>query len=108
MNAKDTGACFCSKAELELFTTPPINVSMERGDFAVHRTLATITETSPLEFFVPGGPEEYIDLGRTRLRLNFQFYSKSKKTKDLRGRSYYLARIIPMRGSWVLAHSYSG
>lgn len=71
MMPQDT-ACFCTKAELELFETPPINISMERGDFAVHRTLATITETSPLEFFVPGGPEEYIDLGRTRLRLQLK------------------------------------
>lgn len=28
-------------------------------------------------------------------------FSLSKKTKDARGKSHYLARIIPMRGSWV-------
>ena len=28
-------------------------------------------------------------------------FSQSKKTKDLRGRPYYFARIIPMRGSWL-------
>lgn len=28
-------------------------------------------------------------------------FSKSKKASDLRGRPYYLARIIPMRGSWL-------
>lgn len=28
-------------------------------------------------------------------------FSKSKKNKDLRGRPYYFARIIPMRGSWL-------
>lgn len=28
-------------------------------------------------------------------------FSQSKKIKDNRGRSYYLARIIPMRGSWI-------
>jgi len=28
-------------------------------------------------------------------------FAKSKKTKDLRGRPYYVARIIPMRGSWI-------
>ncbi len=28
-------------------------------------------------------------------------FSQSKKVKDVRGRPYYLARIIPMRGSWV-------
>ncbi len=28
-------------------------------------------------------------------------FSKSKKVKDFRGKPYYLARIIPMRGSWL-------
>ncbi len=28
-------------------------------------------------------------------------FSQSKKIKDVRGRYYYLARIIPMRGSWM-------
>lgn len=28
-------------------------------------------------------------------------FSQSKKVKDLRGKPYYLARIIPMRGSWI-------
>jgi len=28
-------------------------------------------------------------------------FSQSKKIKDARGRPYYLARIIPMRGSWL-------
>jgi len=28
-------------------------------------------------------------------------FSRSKKVKDVRGRPYYLARIIPMRGSWL-------
>ena len=28
-------------------------------------------------------------------------FSRSKKTKDVRGRPYFLGRIIPMRGSWL-------
>lgn len=28
-------------------------------------------------------------------------FSQSKKVKDVRGRPYYLARLIPMRGSWM-------
>lgn len=28
-------------------------------------------------------------------------FSQSKKVKDAQGKSYYLARIIPMRGSWI-------
>lgn len=28
-------------------------------------------------------------------------FSQSKKSKDSRGKPYYLARVIPMRGSWI-------
>src|SRR3990167_2503603 len=28
-------------------------------------------------------------------------FAKSKKVKDLQGKAYYIARIIPMRGSWL-------
>ena len=28
-------------------------------------------------------------------------FSQSKKIKDVRGRPFYVARIIPMRGSWI-------
>jgi len=28
-------------------------------------------------------------------------FSQSKKVKDVRGRPYYVARVIPMRGSWI-------
>ena len=61
--------CPCSKSELELFTAPPYNMSMERGDYVLHRPLASITETGPIEFHVQASTEEYIDLGRTKLQL---------------------------------------
>ena len=82
MNSSTDGACFCSKAELELFSTPPVNVSMERGDFAIHRTLASLTDTSPLEFFVPGSPEEYVDLGRTRLYVKLKIVKLDGSNPD--------------------------
>ena len=69
MNAQEQAhdGCQCSKSELDLFTTPPINISMDRGDYTSHHPIATLTDSAPIEFFVPGSPEEYIDLGRTRL-----------------------------------------
>lgn len=66
-NATRQYDCECSKAELELFTTPPVNVSMDRGEFTAYHPLSTISDDGPLEFTVPGTPEEYIDVGRTKL-----------------------------------------
>ena len=67
----------CSKSELELFTIPPHNVSMERGDYAVHKPLAQISHSTPLEFHVQASPDEYIDLGRTKLQLTLRITKRS-------------------------------
>lgn len=64
--------CVCSKSELELFSTPPVNTSMEGGSYQAHYPISSITETSPLEFHVAASPDEYIDLGRTKLYLKFK------------------------------------
>ena len=63
---------FCSKSELELYKTPPVNASMEKGEFVSHQPVSTITATAPIEFHIPGSPEEYVDLGRTQLYLKLK------------------------------------
>ena len=66
---KSEGDCYCSKAELELFTSPPINISMDSGAYVVHRPITAVTDDSPLEFQVTASPEDYVDLGRTKLQI---------------------------------------
>ena len=67
----------CSKSELELFATPPYNVSMERGDYVIHKPLAQITHLTPLEFHVQASPDEYVDLGRMKLQLTLRIAKRS-------------------------------
>ena len=62
----------CSKSEVELFNTPPVNISMSRGDFVSHQPVATLTDDGPIEFHVPSSAEDYIDLGRTLLYLKLK------------------------------------
>lgn len=71
MESKDScpADSYCSKAELDLFNKPPVNISMERGVFQHHFPVATIAPGAPIEFHVQASPEEYIDLGRTTLQL---------------------------------------
>ena len=64
--------CPCSKSELELFTAPPYNMSMERGDYIIHRPVASITGSGPIEFHVQASTEDYIDLRRTKLQLTLK------------------------------------
>jgi hypothetical protein len=72
MTTTEGSPCYCSKSELEIFDTLPMNVSMERGDYVAFRPLATISASSPLEFTVPASHSDYVDLGRTKLLVRLK------------------------------------
>jgi hypothetical protein len=55
--------------ELDLFTVPPTQDSVEAGHFVTYRPISTITPNAPIEFTVPSGGAEYIDLSQTMLYL---------------------------------------
>lgn len=74
MNVRD--GCECSKAELELFSVPPMNTSMEKAGYVVSLPVSSLNDTGPIEFNINASADEYIDLGRTYL------YVKLKVTKD--------------------------
>ena len=67
----------CSKSKLELFATPPHNVSTQRGDYVNHKPLAQITHLAPLEFHVQISADKYIDLGRTKLQPTLRIAKRS-------------------------------
>lgn len=63
-------------SELSLFNDPPNQVAVQKIYFSEIRPISSFDgETAPLEFTVPGGGNEYIDLRRSRL------YLKAKITK---------------------------
>ena len=57
----------CSKSELDLFTLPPTQTSIEHGQWVQYKPLASLSDDSPIEFVVPGHGDEYIDLSHTLL-----------------------------------------
>lgn len=74
--------CECSKSELDLFSVPPVNTSMERGDYVTYLPVSTITENGPLEFHVSASTDEYIDLGRTYLFIKAKVTNKDGSSLD--------------------------
>ena len=62
----------CTKSELDLFTIPPTQVSLERGLWTEFRPVASITDLGPLEFHIAGSAEEYTDLSESYLYLQAQ------------------------------------
>ncbi len=65
-------SCECVKSELDLFSVPPTQTSIEHGQWVEHHPLATITESGPIEFSISGSGEDYLDLANTLLYVRAQ------------------------------------
>ena len=57
----DGGSCICVKSELDLFSMPPTQTSIENGSLVEYRPLAALTDEGPIEFSIPGTSTDYID-----------------------------------------------
>jgi hypothetical protein len=60
------------KSELDLFSVPPTQTSIEHGQWVEHHPLATITDNGPIEFSISGSGEDYLDLANTFLYIRAQ------------------------------------
>jgi len=69
-------SCECAKSELDLFSVPPTQTSMEHGNWVEYHPLTTVSDGSPIEFDVSGTGDDYIDFANTML------YVKAKVTKS--------------------------
>lgn len=74
-------SCECSKSELELFTVPPTNISMEKGICIEGMPISSITPGSPIEFNISSS-DEYIDVGRTVLYIKAKITKKDKSALE--------------------------
>lgn len=57
----------CLKSELDLFEAPPTQTSLEYADWQEYPPHASLTANGPLEFYVSGSGDDYIDLMHTML-----------------------------------------
>ena len=71
---KDSYECLMS--ELDLFSVPPTQTSVENDTWVEYHPLTTVGDGSPIEFDISGTGEDYIDLGNTML------YVQAKITKQ--------------------------
>ncbi|GFX65950.1 uncharacterized protein F54H12.2 [Trichonephila clavipes] len=66
----------CAKSELNLFTLPPTQTVIEKGQWIQFHPIANVTDGGPVEFLISGGGEDYLDLSQTQL------YVKAKILKN--------------------------
>ena len=65
-------SCLCVKSELDLFTVPPAQTSVEHGCTMDYHPVSTLTDNGPIEFNIPGSSEDYTDLTNTFLHLGMK------------------------------------
>ena len=56
----------CVKTELDLFSVPPTQVSLEKGLWIDHQPVSSASDGGPITFLCPG-TEDYVDLSKTIL-----------------------------------------
>jgi len=55
--------------ELDLFSVPPTQTSMEHGSSVEYHLLTTVTDGSPIEFNVCGSGDDYVNFANTMLHV---------------------------------------
>ena len=56
----------CTKTELDLFSVPPMQVSLQKGLWVDHQPVSSVSDAGPITFVCPG-TEDYTDLSKTIL-----------------------------------------
>lgn len=61
----------CMTSELDIFSIPPTQTSIESSSYLHYKPVASLTDNSdaPIEFVVPSAGEHYLDLAHTMLYL---------------------------------------
>src|SRR4029077_21198163 len=62
----------CTKSELDLFTVPPTQTSIESGSYVEYNPISSIADGVPIEFVVGGSGQDYLDLANTQLYVRAQ------------------------------------
>ncbi|XP_060094782.1 uncharacterized protein F54H12.2-like [Heteronotia binoei] len=64
-----SGSEECTKSELDLFQIAPTQTSIEKCLYIEVSPLAALSESVPLDFFISGNGDDYLDLNNTLLYL---------------------------------------
>lgn len=63
-------SCICVKSELDLFSVPPTQTSIEQGTYVEYHPIAPLVDSSPIEFNIPKSSEDYIDLANSFIQVS--------------------------------------
>ena len=69
MSLVDSNSCICVKSELDIFSVPPTQTSIEDGITVDYHPIASLVDTGPIEFDIPASIEYYLDPAHVYLHL---------------------------------------
>ena len=72
----------CTKSELDLFSVPPTQVSLEKGHWVDHLPVSSVSDGGPITFLCPG-TEDYVDLAKTILLVRAKVTKANGDDLDL-------------------------
>ena len=74
----------CMSSELDLFTLPATQTSIESSSYLHYKPVSSITDDgdAPLEFVVPGASEFYVDLAHTMLYIKARITPVDNDTEN--------------------------
>lgn len=61
------GSCECAKSELDLFSVPPTQTSIESATFVEYHPISSLSDGAPIEFEVGSSGDDYIDFNDSQL-----------------------------------------
>lgn len=72
MSFLHANSCESIKTELDLFTVPTTQTSIESSQFVTYNPVSSLTQEGPVEFVIAAQSEEYIALSHTYLLVRLQ------------------------------------
>ena len=79
----------CVHAELDLFTIPMTQTAIEKNAYVEVPPISAISGMAPLEFFIAGNGEDYIDLNNTLVYLSQDHCQRGQCRIDKLSWCYY-------------------
>ncbi|KAL6416472.1 hypothetical protein ACFW04_013427 [Cataglyphis niger] len=86
----------CLKSELDLFSLPPTQTSIESSQWIHYKPVTSLSDDSPIEFVIPGHGEEYLDLAHTMLSLRVRVETAGDSAGHVTGGSASTSNVGPV------------
>ncbi|XP_036142112.1 uncharacterized protein F54H12.2-like [Monomorium pharaonis] len=72
MSFLHTHSSECLKSELDLFSLPPTQTSIESSQCIYYKPVTSLANDAPIKFVIPGHGEDYLDLTHTMLSIRLR------------------------------------